>query len=609
MVNLLNSLLLFGQFIPHGHCYLWKPGLVWLHVIADGLTALAYYSIPITLLYFVRKRRDLPFDWIFLLFSAFIIACGTTHAIEIWTLWHPDYWFSGMAKAVTASVSVYTAVALVPLVPQALALPNPDELKAANQALRQQIEARQQAEQEVRSLNAELEQRIAERTRELELANQVKEDLLVREQAARAEAEATNQLKDEFLAVLSHELRTPLNAIMGWAQLLRTRTFPAHTSAQALETIERNSRSLARMIDDLLDVSRIIRGKMHLSVGLVNLQTAVQMAIETIRPAAEAKSIQIQLSLPDQQAWQTCPTVLRENNKSSLISSDRGPAFQLLGDPDRLQQVIWNLLSNAVKFTPVGGQVEIRLSQTFDYIELQVQDTGQGITAEFLPHVFDHFRQADSSTTRSQGGLGLGLAIVRRLVELHGGTAQANSAGPDQGSIFTVTFPRASTTTVAVPVATTALPQRSDAAPNTVHHPEALAGLTLLVVDDEVEARNLLATALAHYGAKVESAANVSEAIAAFQNTRPDVLISDIGMPEQDGYTLIQQIRHLEQGHDTPAIALTAYVSEEDRRHALETGFQHHLSKPVNPDELVLAIVSLTQETAQSSIATLKPDA
>jgi signal transduction histidine kinase len=599
MVNLLNSLLLFGQFIPHGHCYLWKPGMVWLHVIADGLTALAYYSIPITLLYFVRKRRDLPFDWIFLLFSAFIIACGTTHAIEIWTLWHPDYWFSGMMKAVTASVSVYTAMALVPLVPQALALPNPDELKAANQALRQQITARQQAEKEVRLLNAELEQRIAERTRELELANQVKEELLIREQTARAEAETTNQLKDEFLAVLSHELRTPLNAIMGWAQLLRTRTFPAQTSAQALETIERNSRSLARMIDDLLDVSRIIRGKMHLSVGLVNLQTAVQMAIETIRPAADAKSIQIHFSISDQQAGPSpYPVLPAEANKSGLISRDRESAFQLLGDLDRLQQVIWNLLSNAVKFTPVGGRVEIRLGQTSDHLELQIQDTGQGIAAEFLPHVFDHFRQADSSTTRSQGGLGLGLAIVRRLVELHGGQVQASSAGMDQGSIFTVTFPRTLTTTVTVPVATTALPQRSNAAPNTIHHPEALAGLTLLVVDDEVEARNLLATALAQYGAKVESAANVPEAIAAFRTARPDVLISDIGMPEQDGYTLIQHIRNL-----------TAYVSAEDRLRALEAGFQHHLPKPVDPDELVLAIVRLAQETSQASIVSLKPDA
>ena len=243
-----------SSFIPHGHCYLWQPGLVWLHILSDACIAFAYYSIPFTLVYFVQKRKDLPFNWIFWLFGAFIIACGTTHLMEIWTLWHPTYWLSGTLKAVTALISLYTALELMPLVPQLLALPSPAQLEVANQELRSQILERERAESQIRVLNAQLEQRVTERTAELEIANKLKDELLVRAQTARAEAETANRMKDNFLAIISHELRTPLNPILGWCNLLMSRKFDRSRIDSAIATIDRNARLQVQLIDDLLDV-------------------------------------------------------------------------------------------------------------------------------------------------------------------------------------------------------------------------------------------------------------------------------------------------------------------------------------------------------------------
>jgi PAS domain S-box-containing protein len=688
-----------GLFIPHGHCYLWKTDLVWLHIISDGLIALAYYSIPTTLFYFVRKRQDLPFGWIFLLFSAFIVACGTTHIIEIWTLWHPTYWLSGFVKAGTAIVSLITAVQLVSLVPKALALPSPAQLEQANQELKTQIAERLRVEDELRryqnhleelvvfrtseitKTNEQLQQEIIERQRILENLRQSEERyrylaeaipqlvwtsnangecdyfnqnwyeytgltleeslgsgwlaalnpddvrngeqawsdavksgtlyeneyrfkrasddsyrwqlaralplkdeqgqivkwfgtctdideqkeilqerayLLQLEQKAREEAETANQIKDEFLAVLGHELRTPLNAILGWSQLLRTHSLDQASRFKALATIERNAKLQVQLIEDLLDISRILEGKLTLNITNVNLESVVLSALETMRLAAEAKLIQV----------------------NTAFEPNLG---QVRGDSTRLQQVIWNLLSNAVKFTPQGGKVEVVTSQADGYVQIIVSDTGKGISAEFLPYVFDYFRQADSTSTRKFGGLGLGLAIARKIIEIHAGTVKAESPGEGRGATFTVRFPVMPTQ----PKTIQEIKQPSSSSD--------LNGVKVLLVEDDASTREFFTFLLQIYGAIVTPAASATEALTIFTQFKPDVLLSDIGMAQMDGYMLIQQVRNLppEAGGLIPAIALTAYAGEFNQKQALIAGFQMHLSKPVDPDELIKVITNL----------------
>jgi len=864
-----------GSFIPHGHCYLWKPGLVWLHLLSDALIALAYYSIPITLFYFVRKRQDLPFDWIFLLFAAFIVACGTTHLMQIWTLWHPTYWLSGAMKAATAIVSLFTAIELVPLVPQALALPSPAQLEQANQDLQSQIIERLRVEQELRKYqnnleelvrsrtseivktNAQLQQEIAERQRtevalrqsqqiarqqlgELEAiyttapvglsfidtdyrfvrinqrqaqmngllvtehigrtlrevlpeladtfepplqqvieskspmlnceihgttpaqpginrdwvanyypllgndgrvqgVNVVLEEItqrkqaeaalrqselyfrtladampqifwtaqpdgwldyhnqrwfeytgmtgeqtqgwgwksvlhpddvqrcvdiwsesvrtgkpyqieyrfrrasdgqyrwflgrafplrdeqgeiirwfgsgtdihdqktaleerdqaLKRERVARKEAEGANRLKDEFLAVLSHELRSPLNPIIGWIKLLQNRQLDAHLTHKALQTIERNAKLLMRLIEDLLDISRIIRGKMSLQVEPVDLVQIIEAALETVHLAAEANSIPIQTSL----------------------SPDVG---LVAGDASRLQQIVWNLLSNAVKFTPPGGRVEVRLSRSSQLkvarTELDtelldkdgetptlqeealiiVSDNGKGIKPEFLPHVFDYFRQADSSITRSVGGLGLGLAIVYHLVELHGGTVKAESPGEGQGATFTVTLPLLNNQNQNEQV-----PHNWEESPAVIASRSLpLSGVKILLVDDDLDTQSVITMLLEQDGAEVTAVSSAKAALEVLSRSarsaleklsQPHVLVSDIGMPEMDGYALISQVRKLPtaQAGQIPAIALTAYATEADQQQALAAGFDLHLAKPVTADKLLMSVLKV----------------
>ncbi|MBG1240586.1 hybrid sensor histidine kinase/response regulator [Nostoc sp. NZL] len=402
-------------------------------------------------------------------------------------------------------------------------------------------------------------------------AEQEREQLLEREQAARADAEAANRMKDEFLATLSHELRTPLNAILGWTQLLRNRKFDETTTARALETIERNTRSLAQLIEDVLDVSRIIRGTLHLSIHRVKLVPLVEAAIDTVYPAAQAKEISINCKFDPE-------------------------VGVVVGDANRLQQIVWNLLSNAVKFTPKGGRVDVELERIESCVQIRVSDTGVGIAAEFLAHVFERFRQEDSSITRSHGGLGLGLAIVRHLVELHGGTVSAESPGIGQGATFIVNLPMK-----AVYVETNTADQLSsvgDTQEANYYLPK-LDGLRVLVVDDEADARHLLTTILGQYGAQVMAAPSASDALLALQQFHPHILVSDIGMPQEDGYTLIRQVRALptDQGGRIPAVALTAYARAEDRTQALLAGFQLHVPKPVNPGELAAVIANLTGRT------------
>ncbi|MEH2450973.1 hybrid sensor histidine kinase/response regulator [Nostoc sp.] len=431
---------------------------------------------------------------------------------------------------------------------------------------------------------------------------------VIREQTARQEAEAANRMKDEFLAVLSHELRTPLTSMLGWSKILRSKKLDDKATSRALEAIERNAMSQMQLIEDILDVSRIIRGQLRLNVSAVNLISVMEAALEAVRPLAEAKDIKL----------------------NTVLNTSVGSVY---GDPARLQQVVWNLLTNAIKFTPKGGRVEVKLSAYFgssisdfgfaqsndfglgsdgenldssntdegsnpkfkiqnsksQFAQIQVIDTGIGISSEFLPKVFERFRQADSTTTRSHNGLGLGLAIVRHLVELHKGTIFAQSPGTGEGATFTVRLPllqdnranrgnREATGEEISPVASV-----------------PLAGLRVLVVDDQADTRNFLSFMFEEYGAIATAVASVDEALTVIEQAKADILISDIGMSEQDGYTLIRKLRSLEpeKGGRIPAIALTAYTREEDRLKALRAGFQQHLSKPIDPTKLIAMVANV----------------
>jgi signal transduction histidine kinase/ActR/RegA family two-component response regulator len=387
-------------------------------------------------------------------------------------------------------------------------------------------------------------------------------------QDARRSAEEASRLKDEFLATVSHELRTPLTAMLGWAYLLRAGHLDEQSARSALETIERNARSQSQLIDDLLDVSRIITGKLRLDVRQIDPATFIEAAIEALRPAAEAKGVRLQKVM------------------------DTG-VNSIAGDPARLQQVVWNLLSNAIKFTPKGGRVQVRLERINSHVEVTVSDTGSGINSKFLPHVFDRFRQADQSTTREHGGLGLGLAIVRHLVELHGGTVRAESHGEGNGATFTVTLPLMTVYQSKTEIERVH-PKASDAPPGP-ECPEKLDGLKVLVVDDEANTRELLSVVLTRCGAIVTTVGTALEALEYMETLGPDVLISDIGMPGVDGYELIRKVRALplEKGGKVPAVALTAYARTEDRLRVLRSGYQMHIPKPVELAELVAIVANL----------------
>jgi len=392
--------------------------------------------------------------------------------------------------------------------------------------------------------------------------------LLESERSARSEAERANQMKDEFLAILSHELRTPLNAILGWTQILRHGTNDAEEMAEGLEIVERNARDQAQMIEDLLDTSRVTSGKLRLTLKPLDLVTVIADAIETVRPAAETRKI--------------------------TLSSEFERALQtVMGDADRLKQVLWNLLTNAIRFTPIGGIVRVCLSEAGSNVEISVIDSGEGISPEFLPHIFDRFRQADGSITRRHGGLGLGLAIVKQLVELHGGSVRAQSDGPGQGATFTVVLPAANVNASRPSL----LPDPDAEEPSAGFHVD-LGGRRVLAVDDEPDARALIRRLLEDRNANVVVAASVAEALVLFEQHRPDLLISDIGMPDEDGYSLIKKVRTLpkEQGGDVPAVAVTAYARPEDGQRALLAGFQHHMAKPIEPIELLKVIAALAND-------------
>jgi PAS domain S-box-containing protein len=387
--------------------------------------------------------------------------------------------------------------------------------------------------------------------------------LLLRERAARADAEKANRLKDEFLATLSHELRTPLNAVIGWSRILKAGRLDDESAPHAIEVIERNAWAQKQIIEDILDVSRVITGKLQLHLGPVELVSVVNAALDAVRPALEVKDIRVE-------------TDFQEGLKP------------LAGDVDRLQQVVWNLLSNASKFTPAGGTVGVRVSQDDTYVDIEVRDTGPGIAAEFLPHVFERFRQADGSTTRTHGGLGLGLAIVRHLVELHGGLIAARNVNSGLGAVFTVKLPLPSTE-----LNLESLPPATVVDENVTE--VDLENVRILVVEDELDALDLLTIDLTAHGAKVYGASSAAEAVELLRSEEFDLMISDIGMADTDGYNLIKQVRKQEgkKGH-IPAIALTAYARTQDRMRAISAGYNTHVAKPVDIRELVTVVKCLT---------------
>ena len=401
-------------------------------------------------------------------------------------------------------------------------------------------------------------------------AEEERQRLLESERAAREEAEDASRLKDEFLATVSHELRTPLTAIHGWALLLASGQLDAANAARAVEIIERNARAQQQIINDLLDVSRIISGKMRLDVRRVCLGGVLSAAVESVRPAAQAKGIELQ-------------------------TGHAAPDAEVAGDPERLQQVFWNLLSNAVKFTPAGGRVSVRLARADGHAEVEVSDTGQGISPDFRPYVFDRFRQADSSTTRRHAGLGLGLSIVRHLVELHGGTVRAESEGEGRGSTFTVELPLLRNAECGMRIAEQASGVSDESAIRNLHS-ATLEGVRVLVVDDDEDTLQLVAALLGQHGARVSTAASTAAALARLEHETTDVIVSDIAMPERDGYDLIRELRAREAARGaahTPAIALTAYARAEDRERSLAEGYQAHVAKPAEPADLLALVAAL----------------
>jgi PAS domain S-box-containing protein len=430
------------------------------------------------------------------------------------------------------------------------------ENKRAQKALERELEARTAVEEALRLSEAQLKQVVMER-----------EYLLQSERYARSEAERLSHMKDEFLATLSHELRTPLNAIQGWATLLRQREVTAEDRARGLEAIERNVRAQAQIVSDLLDMSRIISGKIHLEVQLLSLHEVIHNAIEAVRASADAKKLRIH----------------------TLLDSSVG---FVRGDPSRLQQILWNLLTNAVKFTPPGGRIQVVLERVNSHVEVVVEDTGIGIGADFLPFVFERFRQADAAMTRRHGGLGIGLSIVKTLVELHGGSVRVKSAGQNQGTTFVIALPVSQVTEEEV--------ERSQRLPVLADPLEAielpgLSGASVLVVDDEPDGRQLMVRILEGRGASVTAVAGGAEALDLLKRLQFDILVSDIGMPGLDGYELMRRARSLDSSRPgpIPAIAVTAYARAEDRQRSLLAGYQMHLAKPVEARELIAGIASL----------------
>jgi PAS domain S-box-containing protein len=656
---------IFGRgFMPHGHCYLWSPAMIWTQVSANTLIGVAYAAIASTLAVLVRRIRNIPFAWVYLAFGTFILSCGLTHFFDVVTVWHPIYWLDAGVRVVTATASVATAVLLVPLLPRAVAFANAARLSAergqqlekAHRELEQAHERLAEREQEAQwrastsqdQLRALVEtmpqlawisnaagEHVFRNKRWQEFTGLALDDpndalwptvhhpdsvgpvtaawlgaletktpyevealfrradgeyrwFLVRAAALfdahggllawmgtctdihdqkllREEALHTAKMKDEFLATVSHELRTPLNAILGWSRMLKTGMLPPDKIAKAVESVERNAAAQARLVDDLLDVSRIISGKMRIEPGLTNPADAVEAALDAVRPAALAKGVEL----------------------TSIVDRQAGP---VIADAGRIQQVIWNLVGNAVKFTPTGGRVSLSVTRAGSHVEVVVSDTGAGIKREFLARLFDRFSQEDGSIRRSHGGLGLGLAITKQLVELQGGEIAAESRGEGQGARFVVRLPLADPKTVTAQTA----PSDSQQLLPLSERPE-LRGLRLLLVEDDPDSQEVVSAILGESGIDVSAAGNAELALDVLASSAIDVILSDVGLPGQDGYAFMKTVRAIPALAKIPAAALTAYAHPEDRQRAVEAGFQRHLRKPLDQTELFTVLLDLAK--------------
>jgi len=541
-----------GSLLPHGYCFTWNPVLLWTHVASDAVIGLAYVSIPLTLLHLVRRRADMPFNWIVLLFATFIVSCGATHWIEVWTVWHPDYWLAGAVKVVTAIASVLTAAALVHLVPRILAIPTVAELTEAKAALEEEVRHRRAVEEELRGERAELERRVEARTHELGEA-------ILSEKAAYARAEEASLQKDRFLARVSHELRTPLQSTLSWSQVLRMNDVTREQAALAAERIVHNVRSQARLIDDLLDLSRILSGKLRLEWQEADPLAVVEKAVEVVRAGARSKDVDIEVV-------------------AGVMPS------RILTDPVRLEQIVWNLASNAVQASPKGEVVRVALRTAGQTLHIEVQDSGRGITAEDLPHLFEPLRQGLRSENAHRG-LGLGLAITRNIVALFGGELEARSDGPGQGASFGVSLP--------LP----ALSGTGGAAVGAERRlgPEAfdrLRGLRVLYVEDEPDIAEGGKLMLSGLGAEVSVSLSFEDARRRVAEGGFDVLLCDLNLDHgHSGNELLRFLRSLPHGREVPALLLSAYSSEDERRAARDAGFVRHLVKPVGADDVARALI------------------
>lgn len=648
---------IFGQgFMPHGHCYRWSPAMVWTQVSANLLTGVAYAAIASTLALLVRRIQNIPFAWVYLAFGTFILSCGLTHFFDVITVWHPVYWADAGVRVVTATASLATAVLMVPLFPKAVAFANAArisnergrELELAHEALSQTharlAQREREAQQRVRSTEGRLRslvetmpqlawisdpegittfrnarwqeysgltladpadaewdslcspetvQLVKDRWREaLESKRPFEVEAALRrvdgeyrwflmralpslddsgnvlawmgtctdihdQRLLHQETLHTARLKDEFLATVSHELRTPLNAILGWSRILRDRELADEKKRRALESIERNAVAQTRLVDDLLEVSRIVSGKLRIEAKLTNPADAVEAALDAVRPAAMAKGVAL----------------------SSAIDREAG---QVIADPGRIQQIIWNLVGNAIKFTPPSGQVLVSVQRVHGNVEIEVSDTGVGIKRDFVPHLFERFSQEDGSIRRSHGGLGLGLAITKHLVELHGGDIRAQSEGEGRGSTFVVMLPAVAAHIASETAKQPPLPELQE-----------LRGLRLLLVEDDLDSRDIVTAILEDTGIEVSTAGTAEQALELLGRLPLDVILSDIGLPGKDGYSFIKAVRKDPLLARTPAAALTAYAHAEDRQRALDAGFQLHLPKPFEEAELFRVITEL----------------
>ncbi len=527
-------------FVPRQFCGgAWSEELIWLHQISDFLIWLAYVTIPMVLIYFIRRRRDIPFSWMFAMFGAFIISCGFTHLMDVIIFVHPMYRLAGVLKLVTAIASWATVIGLVPIIPRALALRSPEELE-------REVAERRRAEAALQLNNEELERRVSERTADLARANAELREEIDRRRRLEESLHEADQRKNEFLAMLGHELRNPLAPIRNALHLLRMPAVRPETREQGLAIMDRQMAQMIRLVDDLLDVSRISRGKIRLHLERTTLDAIVTRAVDMVRSLIDAQGHRLTIRLPEK-------------------------SIALEVDVARMAQVLANLLHNAAKYTDPGGNIDLTVEQDAAALRICVSDDGMGITPEMLPRIFDMFTQAEQSVARSRGGLGLGLALVKGLIEMHGGTVEAHSEGSNHGSEFRLRLPigAVSSSLMDTPTETSVRPLRR----------------RVLLVDDNQDVVATMEALLKTWDQDVRVAYDGPSALKVADLFMPEVVLLDIGLPDLDGYEVARRLRQSGLPR-ARMVAMTGYGQDEDRRRSREAGFDLHLVKPVAPDQL-----------------------